>query len=487
MNINVFTLVCAATVGFASLGFAQEESFDQYKKREQKQYEKYKEDSDREFLEFLRKSWEEMELMKGTGSFQKPKPPRIQPRKEAGAEAVPGPDRSLPVTIPKQTVTEIPTPPVARETVHPAAAPVFTVDFFGTPLAFPVSEKIPVPRLTRVDDEAIAGAWKEMSAAASGPIMKRSASYREQLHLNDWGYCRLLYALGLSLGNGTTRSAVVFTWYTLNKAGIDARVGYTDDNIFLLLGSQQTLFGSSFLTMKQTGRKYYLVTLDPSVELPRTSLYSYDGTPPGESRLCNFALTEPPGLKAEEFSKTLTFSYRGKEYSVPVIIRRDAVRFFEYYPQTEFPVYFSSPASVQATASLVKGLRPLIEGKSEWEAVNTLLHFVQGGFRYITDQVAFGREKPMFPDETLFYPACDCEDRSILFAHLVGTLTGLDVIGLDFPGHIATAVHFRGEVKGDGIAYKGKRYVVCDPTYLNADVGESMPGMKVSEASIISW
>ena len=80
------------------------------------------------------------------------------------------------------------------------------------------------------------------------------------------------------------------------------------------------------------------------------------------------------------------------------------------------------------------------------DAVNVLLRFVQTGFSYLTDSEQFGREKFMFPEETLSYPYSDCEDRSFLFAYLVSSLLGLDVIGLDYPGHVATAVKFSSPV-----------------------------------------
>jgi hypothetical protein len=33
--------------------------------------------------------------------------------------------------------------------------------------------------------------------------------------------------------------------------------------------------------------------------------------------------------------------------------------------------------------------------------------------------------------------------------------------------------------------YKNRRYTICDPTYINAPVGRTMPGMDNSEAQVI--
>ena len=48
------------------------------------------------------------------------------------------------------------------------------------------------------------------------------------------------------------------------------------------------------------------------------------------------------------------------------------------------------------------------------ETLNQLLLWVQTGFRYQTDGEQFGYEKPFFIEETLYYPACDCE--TVLFS-----------------------------------------------------------------------
>lgn len=83
------------------------------------------------------------------------------------------------------------------------------------------------------------------------------------------------------------------------------------------------------------------------------------------------------------------------------------------------------------------------------------------------------------------YPYSDCEDRSILFARLVRDLMKLDVVLLYYPEHIATAVCFKENVKGDYMQIGAKRYVVCDPTYVGADVGDAMPDLKRVAAQVV--
>jgi hypothetical protein len=127
-----------------------------------------------------------------------------------------------------------------------------------------------------------------------------------------------------------------------------------------------------------------------------------------------------------------------------------------------------------------------MEGMSQLDAVNFLLKLVQTSFKYKTDDDQFGIENYLFPEETLHYRYSDCEDRSVLFAWLVKNLIGLDVVGLDFPGHVAAAVHFTDKVNGDAVTYNGKKYIVTDPTYINAVAGMTMPQYKSNKPKVIA-
>ena len=61
---------------------------------------------------------------------------------------------------------------------------------------------------------------------------------------------------------------------------------------------------------------------------------------------------------------------------------------------------------------------------------------------------------------------------------------GLEVVLLDYPDHLATAVCFKGKVAGDFVEVDGKRFVVCDPTYIGAGLGLSMPAYKTAKPNV---
>jgi hypothetical protein len=130
-------------------------------------------------------------------------------------------------------------------------------------------------------------------------------------------------------------------------------------------------------------------------------------------------------------------------------------------------------------------LREHIKGYSEKEAVERLLNWVQTAFVYEYDDKVWGHDRAFFAEESLYYPYCDCEDRSILLSRIVRDLLGLKVVLVYYPGHLATAIHFANDVKGDYLVLNGVRYTVCDPTYIGATIGMTMPGMDNNKATVI--
>ena len=64
-------------------------------------------------------------------------------------------------------------------------------------------------------------------------------------------------------------------------------------------------------------------------------------------------------------------------------------------------------------------------------------------------------------------------------------MLGLKCILVYYPGHLAMAVKFTENVKGDYIMLGNEKYVICDPTYIGASVGMTMPKMDNKTAKVI--
>ncbi|MCR4848994.1 MAG: transglutaminase-like domain-containing protein, partial [Bacteroidales bacterium] len=146
----------------------------------------------------------------------------------------------------------------------------------------------------------------------------------------------------------------------------------------------------------------------------------------------------------------------------------------DYYACLPKSARWTSYAAVSLSDEVKATLYPALSivADDELAAVNRLLDFVQTAFAYLDDQSQFGYERPLYPEETLFYPYSDCDDRAILFANLVNDLIGLETAFLNYHNHVAVGVHFNQPVPGETVELEGKTYAVCDPTSIGVNVGK---------------
>ena len=151
--------------------------------------------------------------------------------------------------------------------------------------------------------------------------------------------------------------------------------------------------------------------------------------------------------------------------------------FYATLPCVSFAVYGQAALDPVFLKSVERQLAPALQGMTQEAAINYLLHFVQYAFQYKTDEEHFGYEKWFFAEETIASSYSDCEDRSILFTQLVRHLLKMPIVLVYYPGrHLATAVRFSNtDTTGDYITVDGTKYLLCDPTYIGADLGMGMP------------
>jgi hypothetical protein len=534
--------------------FGQETDYEKWLKKEQEKFQQFKDERDREFTEFLKREWKEMQAMQGIVPDTTPKPLRVpvykpppqvpkdtvskpviineapspKPEKAPPGKVppalpqIPKDSASKPVTIKEEPIPQreeappdkIPptrpqvpkdsvslpvvieeTPVPKREETPPLNAPApaplsprhitaLDVPFFNATLTLERDDSLKMKLSGKIDKDAISDCWSALSRSNYEELLAQLQRKRNEMKLNDWGYALLLNQVGRKLF-GAPNEARLFVWFMLAKSGYDAKIGYSTDQLHLLLPTTNRLFYVPYLTFDNDQRKFYVAALNPGEKPYDGHLFSYEGKYPGAEKNTDYGVRSAPALNHVISERKLKFEYGGKEYSFNVKMSKDAVDFFREYPLMNFEVYFGSASSPEATQTLLSQWKPIVQGKTEREAVNMLLRFVQTAFDYKTDPEQFGREKPLFPDETLFYPYCDCEDRSILFAYLVKNLFGLDVIALDYPGHIATAVKFNSTISGDSVQFRGATYTICDPTYINADIGMCMPQFKSINPNVI--
>jgi hypothetical protein len=463
-----------------------ESDFDKYLKEQQNEFRQYIEERDKEFTDFLKSQWKEFQSFQGLKQDEKPKPVKIPVAKPKKLPPVKKPikikiiekPKKLPPVIPV-IVKPVPLPPVVEN--KPDKFKTISVNFYGVDTVFRIDKNYNLKNYYKINNKEISSFWKEISTTDYEPIISEIKNVQKKLLLNDWGMYSLVKEIASKLSKNKN-SQTLFTWFVLNKLGFDTKIGYFNNKVYLLVPTRQKVFEVTYF--KFSGVKYYAINTAGTKALIK-QLYTYKGKYPGADNRLNLNLETLPLIKDVKAYRNLKFKYNNKTYEISASYNREYVKFFAHYPQTDISIYFDADVSADLKQSLYKGLAPLLKGKSEEEAVNIILRFVQTAFKYKTDQQQFGYEKYFLPDETIYYPYCDCEDRSVLFAYLVRNLLGLEVVGLDYPGHIATAVHFKSNVKGDSFIFSGKRYVIADPTYINANVGMTMPQFKNVKPKIL--
>ena len=212
-----------------------------------------------------------------------------------------------------------------------------------------------------------------------------------------------------------------------------------------------------------------------------------------EEKPLSLIISQSMALTGRKSDARTLKSSRYPEMEVVVSVNKNLLDFMGDYPtsmvnddfMTRWAMYANVPLEPNVQNELLPQFKQILQGMSEKEAVERLLNWVQTAFVYEYDDIVWGEDRAFFPEETLFYPYCDCEDRSILFTRLVRDLYGLKCILVYYPGHLASAVCFTEDVKGDYIDLGHDRYVVCDPTYIGAFIGMTMPGMDNTKASAI--
>lgn len=456
--------------------------YESYKQTAFEEFEAYRRKVNAEFAEFLGKPWEPKQGEKPVPEPRKPNiPPVVMP--EIGVDIPEDRPIDVNVNFPKLDAEPKPIAPVAYRPKPDEKTLSFA--FYGTPgsVRFDIDKKA---HLKGADEKAVSAFWKELSGPAYDNVVADCQRIRGELDLCDWAYFKALEKLTETLYKSRNERAVFLAWL-LTQSGFSMRLGLDKANLYLLLGTSDMLFGKLFWKMEDG---YYSLMGEERV----TSLKMVDMTFPGTSPL---RMRMPAGnILAENASAGRDLqSRRYPEAAASVACDKNRLAFYEDFPaaaiggtgNTNFMVYADMPLSESAGKNLYRCLFEQVAGKTEAEVANILLNFVQTAFDYKTDGEVWGRERVFFPEETLYYPYCDCEDRSILFSRLVRDIMGLETAFVLYPGHLATAVHFTTDIPGDYFIIGEKRYLVCDPTYINASIGRTMPGMDNTTAQVYVW
>lgn len=472
---------------FATQGSANSE-FQQWMQQQsqgvsaqKKEFQEYKDKRDKEFTAFLKAHWKAVDIVKGEVRDEDPKPDVMPVAEPLPAPPVAPVTKPVIVSVPKPVPVK--QPKTAPPVVVPGGRPV-DIDFYGRQVRIYYDASLNQKLNSSINKDAVSAYWSALSRSEYQDLLKQLDEQKTSLQLNDWAFASLIHKVSIAIDNNRRNESALLSWFLLAKSGYKARIAFDSSSIYLLVPSRHEMFEVSYFTF--SGIRYYAVEFDGK-KYKLGQVFTYDGEYPDASKEFDMQVTSVVASNDKDERRHLSFDFEGKKYNIDVTYDRGRVKFFSTYPQLNLNLYFGSGVYKVTATPLQNQLAAHMQGMSEQQAVNFLLRFVQTSLQYETDEQQFGEENYLFPEETLFYPYSDCEDRAVLFAWLVQSLLGLQVVGLDYPGHVAAAVHFNEEVSGDSIDYQGKRYVVTDPTYTNAIAGMTMPDFKKFRPTVINY
>lgn len=474
------------TKAFEEFKKQQNQQFDTFATSQQAKYDAFRKAQNARYAEFMKESWETVNALPAVVPEEEKK---VEPvvyeevitdsthTTAAFKEAIP--TKTEVIVLPEPTPQPEPIAPVAPKANIPHK-PV-AISFYGTLISvgFPIDDNLKIKAL---NEKALADAWMQLSDEKYDITLNNVLRIREQLALCDWGYIHLLEAIAQKQ-YGKTNEAVLMQAYLLAQSNYKVRLAHGEGKLYVMIASQYSILRMSRYEID--GEYFY--PLNCEIEQLKICKAFFEN-----EKAISLQLRQEQKLD-EEINTPRTLKSR---YGVVanVAVNQNEIDFFDDYPSaylgnnvmTRWAVYANTPMSSAVKQHLYPTLKKSIAGLGEWDAVNKILNFVQTAFTYGYDDQVWGYDRAFFASETLHYPYSDCEDRSILFARLVRDLIGLDMVLIYYPGHLATAVRFNQDVSGDYLMYKGRRYTVCDPTFINAPVGKTMPGMNNNEAQVIA-
>lgn len=440
--------------------------FDTFIARENKTFDDRIRQKNKEFADYLKQEWSNFPTHIN-------QPPTIDPDTAAFSKR----DTHIPNT---KNPPEAPLLQAEKTAGPRTESGQLKISFFGKSLSIPSSRSFIIP-INNVSEVAISKAWSKASDIDYSPLLSTLSQYKKDLRLNDWGYLQLVQQAVKTIyaGQNYLDGTLFLTAYLLNQSAYSVKLARINNKLGLLAEINETVY--SIPQLKNKGQTWTLLYPRP---LPsKVQVYTYEKSLPFANTPISMQLPELPALDGKCQSTVLPHKWQNE--TIPVEVDKALIDFYATMPQTDFTVYGNSATSKQVK-DLCRYLKKYIEGKSETEAASLLLDFVQHTFDYQADTGQFGYEKVFFPDEMFHYPRNDCEDRAIFFCHLIRELLDLPVALVNYPNHIAAAVCFNAPTVGTCFKQNGKEYTLCDPTYINAGIGECMEQFIGVKAKLIT-
>lgn len=483
-SVRIGLLVGLVTMG-PSISCAQTDDFtaqyDAFKQQTRRDYGDFRNQCNAKYAEFLKQVWSEYKVLP---AIPRPKDETIPPTdfpKDKENSPIKNNEVSIDGVIISVTPPQ-PTPIAPIQENKETEEKSFTFYYMNTPCQVRLPQDLHL-HLSNNSNEAIAQAWNILAGDKMNNTIRDFLLLRLKMQLCDWAYLNIIDAFAKA-SYGNSNEATLLSAFIYCQSGYQMRLARTGNRLCMLYGSKHCIYEKEHFVIDDTN--YY--TLDQDVATLEICNFAF----PQEQPLSLY-ISQSPLLANKSSEKRILKASFNTDMHTSVEVNMNLIRFYEKYPtsqlgedfMTRWAMYAETPMANDIKTHLYPSLRDMLEGLTDLEAANKLLNWVQTAFVYEYDDKVWGHDRAFFAEETLYYPYCDCEDRAILFTRLVRDLLGLKCALVYYPGHLASAINFGGGAKGDFLLIDGIQFTICDPTYIGAPVGRTMPQLDNRSATVI--
>lgn len=491
--LSVF-LACICLSASAQVDEFQK-AYDEFRNQAKQEYEDFRKKANEEYAEFVRKAWAEHKTLPAVPvPIEKDVPPVVIKDEDKKR-----PIEDTPVVIDEEIDIPAPTPqpkPFSPIKENEGQDVYHSFILYGTEMNVRLEDSQKF-KLAKLELNEIASAWEKFSADGFNNTIRDCLELRIKHQLCDWAYLRMLDELSASfLGKGTNEAELLKA-FLYCQSGYQMRLAMANNNLYMLYASQHFMFDKP--CWKIDDIFYYADNCDAE------QIHICEASFPHEQALSLYVPNEQGLAPSKSASRTLQ-SEDVSWLKVGVSENENIIKFCNDYPSscigdnfmTRWAMYANMPLNNDTKEELYPQFVAFFNAlKQSFEengtdmqnlapaCVDLICHWIQTAFVYEYDDKVWGGDRAFFADETLYYPYCDCEDRSILLTRMVRDLLGLKCALVYYPGHLATAVALGENIMGDFIRINGTKFIVCDPTYIGAPIGMTMPGMDNQSAKVI--
>ena len=340
-----------------------------------------------------------------------------------------------------------------------------TIDFFTTPLSFNIPPKLTKASFYPQTQKGIGNFFRSASYTEYNYLLSEIKKVKKSMNLNDWGLYLLVDKISDTIYENRDNSRL-FTWFIFNKLGYNVRAGILRKHIVLAFKTKQIV--NYTLHYKINDELFFVLDKDDE----KGVIYTYSKDYPNAYNSFDLSLNAMPNFNLDIKEKELRFNLDTKEYIFNYKYNQNLIDFLATYPQAQSDVFLNAPLDDISYQSIGKNLKEYVDRKKASTAINFILHFTQNAFKYQNDIEQFKSEKFMFAQETLYYDRSDAEDRVALFSYLIRKFFSFSVVGIKYKDHLVAGLYI--PILGDSVTKGKKRYVIADPTYNNANIGQSI-------------